>query len=200
MVNLYEGYEQTNYPCQLRIIGRVKCKQNEMTMVWIKKPLRKKKRRGRWVSQITKKREWGLSSHGEYFEKLTLQFMSHNISSVLWPVRLRCYFTEVHHSQLQRTCSQKPKTVHDLSGIFPGPCVTHCDLANTSKWLLVTSTVKLVIIIFSLSLFLVFFFKTKMKHSKILPRHERFYFSAKLLFFPQTGHIKFNFLTSSPDV
>lgn len=85
------------------------------------------------MSQITKKREWGLSSHGEYFEKLTLQFMSHNISSVLWPVCLRCYFMDVHHSQLQRTCSQKPKTVHDLSGIFPGPCVTHCDLANTSK-------------------------------------------------------------------
>lgn len=149
-----------------------------------KEATQKKKRRGRWVSQITKKREWGLSSHGEYFEKLTLQFMSHNISSVLWPVRLRCYFTEVHHSQLQRTCSQKPKTVHDLSGIFPGPCVTHCGLANTSKWLLVTSTVKLVIIIFSLSLFLVFF-KTKMKHSKILPRHERFYLSAKLLFSPR---------------
>ena len=42
---------------------------------------KKNKRRRRWLSQITKKREWGLSSHGEYFEKLTLQFMSHNISS-----------------------------------------------------------------------------------------------------------------------
>lgn len=56
MVNLYEGYEQTNYPCQLRIIGRVKCKQNEMTMVWIKKPLRKKKKKGE---------EMGASNHQE---------------------------------------------------------------------------------------------------------------------------------------
>lgn len=72
-------------------------REKDMTMLHRRKSLREKRER-----QVEKskhqEREWVLSSHGKSFVKLTLEFMSHNISSVSRTVHLRCCLVGVHHS------------------------------------------------------------------------------------------------------